>query len=809
MPSSVPTTPLPLSEPATPEARAQGALAYGMDDTIATLDAVKAPMLGATAPPAAGAPAKPAAALAAFGAAAPAASSGDGATSMQLANALKLLEPGLQGLSLATGHAPPPAAPGLAPPAAERPRRVTFGDAPPGAPGAPPGPLGVDAAKRAVGAALAGLDLQTARVNLDASKAAVNAMRASGELPVHPPRKPAARSASARQLNYTGASANAPPLRHNLPLGAGPGGGGGGGGGIDDNFVGLRGSGAAAAAGLGRSGAAARRLPPGRSISMPYVMHGRAGMQARLGATLAQDASLQQQLQLLQQQQQQQQQQGGGSGGGPGGGPAGPGGLQLLQAGMLPQAGGLQHSQQLQLAPGAPGGWGEQQGVRMGLLPQGGGPPGLGAGGLDDATLLQLAGGVPQVQWAPAAAQQVAMPVPQQVAQPQVLVPGGWAPVASQGAQLQAAQMQQLLAAQQQQQQQQQAAAAAAAAAAQQSAALDALWGPAHGAQLPMPSAAPPPGAAPAPPGAGGLDPAAALESYSSSSWQVLALAHAGGAAAARSQLAQELSLLAAACGALGALGGPDAGGARAVPDLSLVAAAAQQHLAAHAGLSAPAALAVQLLAGFVAPLCHARGSTQPNKELLEASFLMLDTLAAANHDASAAVAAAYGAARAAPHVVGAGAEVGLLKRQATARQALAALAGFVERNQQLLLTMSSSAAAAHAHARHAHGAAAAGRPGSGGALSAPGGPGSPGSSAQLSPVRDTPLASFFANAPGSGPLDGLDAASAGAAAGHFGGPAGHFSPPPVHYSPLAGANSGALQLGGGLPHLAASMPLA
>lgn len=641
--------------------------------------------------------------------------------SAQLASALKILAPGMKSTSPPNDHSigagalpqlqqqlqllqqaqlgaqpqPPP----------QRGLRVTF-DIP-----------DVDAAKKAVGAALAGLDLGTAKVNLDASKAAVDAMRASGELPV-PVKKPRElRSASARQLSYAPAAGapGAPPLRHNLPLGAGA--EGENGGAVRRSSVGP---------------VPPRRVPPGRSISMPFVMHGRAGMQARLATTLSHDAVLQQQLSML---------QGAADAG------AGPGRHHQLQFQQMPQQGVVyaapqQQTAAVQIAGPSAGHRITYVSVDDSVLPA------LTAGG--DAGLLHAAHGHHHHH-------------------------AGWAAAALQQQQHALAQSQSQLVMQMQAQQQQQPAVVVAA-----SSPLDQhmVWGTAGAQQLPMNSVqhasmgvptmlAGPPAAPMAP----ALDPAATLDSYSNSSWQLLALAHSRGGAPALAALSQELSLLAAACGAFGAL--PAASDARgAAADLSLVASAAQRHVSMQhvsGGLSGPAGLVVQLLASFAAPLCHVRGSPQPNAELLDGCFLLLNALSSSDHDLSATVSCYRSAALASPPVAGPDAELGLMKRQATAHQALAALSGFVERNQQLLATMSTSRAAAAAvsaplrtcsgpHAGDAvvmHGGGGAGSPGSG-----------------LSPTRDTPLASFFASSGGgasgplSGPLDG-GAPAAGAQLRH------------------------------------------
>lgn len=67
----------------------------------------------------------------------------------------------------------------------------------------------VDAAKKAVGAALAGLDMATTKANLDASKAAAATARANGEIPPHKkvvPRTSTGSSSSARPPPSRGAS---------------------------------------------------------------------------------------------------------------------------------------------------------------------------------------------------------------------------------------------------------------------------------------------------------------------------------------------------------------------------------------------------------------------------------------------------------------------------------------------------------------------------------------------------------------------------------------------------------------------------
>ncbi|KAI8469405.1 MAG: hypothetical protein J3K34DRAFT_513236, partial [Monoraphidium minutum] len=566
--------------------------------------------------------------------AAPGAGGANGAAGAQLVSALKLLAPRMQALS----------APGGAPGADEQARpRVSF-EAPPD----------VDAAKRAVGAALAGLDLQTARVNLDASKAAVTAMRANGELPQHP-RKAARdlRSTSMRQLG------SAAPLRHNLPLG----GGGNGAAAAALGAAGLAGAGGVlggmygGGAGAGGAGMGARRLPPGRSISMPYVMHGRSGMQQQLAASLAQDAAMQQQLQLLQ-----------GAGlGAPGGGAAAAAALQLQQL-------QLQHAGAGGAPAAAAGGWGGHAGgVGLGQ-PLGFQQQQQGPSSFDDALLPPMAahsgGGAP----------------------------GGGAVVLAAGG----------------------ASAAEAGAEAEATALLDL---------------------------------------YGSSSWESLVLAHTGGGAAPRAALAQEQSLLSAAAAAFGALPAPGA-----AHQLALVAAAAQRHLALGGGLTAAAGAAVHLLAGAAAPLCVPPGGAQPVPELLEAALLALETLSLTSPDLAARVARARAAARAAPPPGPDGAAAAA-RRRAAAAAALAALSGYVDRNQQLLATMSGvPPAAPHAPATQAP------PPGAGAGASPP--------------PHATPLANYFAAGVGSGPLDALPPALAGGGLGPGGGGGGGAGRQGTVYSP-------------------------
>jgi hypothetical protein len=154
----------------------------------------------------------------------------------------------------------------------------------------------VDAAKQAAMSALAGLDMTTTKANLDASKAAAATARANGEVPTHV-RKSNLRSVSCRQLGTTSSSAAAP-------------------GGVGKSVAFDEASKQRPADGAARTvqwragttsmqaadGSVPRRptrAPASRCISLPHVLQGRAGMANRLAATYAQEAALQQQLQLL------------------------------------------------------------------------------------------------------------------------------------------------------------------------------------------------------------------------------------------------------------------------------------------------------------------------------------------------------------------------------------------------------------------------------------------------------------------------------------------------------------------------------
>jgi hypothetical protein len=278
----------------------------------------------------------------------------------------------------------------------------------------------VDAAKQAALSALAGLDMTTTKANLDASKAAAATARANGEVPTHV-RKPSMRSVSCRQLGTGSAAA--------------PGEGGAAGGvgktvafdeaaGASKPRVAADSQQAAAPKAVQwRAGAPAvdasqqrrvPRAPASRAISLPHVLQGRAGMANRLAASYAQDAALQQQLQLLH------------GGTHPGGAPLLPGMAALHAGGRVHQMDVLSMYQLQQAAAAAGGG---MAGTHL-LAQRGAGGSLLGAA--DDSVLHMGSGGV--------------------------LLQGQQAQLLQQGQpQLPAANWQQQVAAQQQQQQQQQA----------------------------------------------------------------------------------------------------------------------------------------------------------------------------------------------------------------------------------------------------------------------------------------------------------------------------------------------------------------
>jgi hypothetical protein len=195
-------------------------------------------------------------------------------------------------------------------------------------------------------------------------------------------------------------------------------------------------------------------------------------------------------------------------------------------------------------------------------------------------------------------------------------------------------------------------------------------------------------------------------------------------------------------------------------------------------------------------------------------------------------VAQARAAAASAPPALGPDAEALLLQRQATGRQALAALGGIIERNQQLAATLSAAGGAAPVPAPAAAAPPGAG-PGRGlGAASPP---------ASLSPSRDTPLANYFASASASvgnsGPLDGAaGGAPLSPPLGPGGARPGCYSPltsaglgidlpglmldaprrasggalaPPAAAAGAQGAGGAPRPLNGAVPHMTVSLPLA
>lgn len=151
----------------------------------------------------------------------------------------------------------------------------------------------VDAARQAAMSALAGLDMTTTKANLDASKAAAATARANGELPAHV-RKSNLRSVSCRQLGTGGVGksvAFAEDTTKPKPVE-----------GAAARSVQFKFGTAGASASGNQDGTKphrATRAPASRCISLPHVLQGRAGMANRLAATHAQDAALQQQLQLF------------------------------------------------------------------------------------------------------------------------------------------------------------------------------------------------------------------------------------------------------------------------------------------------------------------------------------------------------------------------------------------------------------------------------------------------------------------------------------------------------------------------------
>jgi hypothetical protein len=149
----------------------------------------------------------------------------------------------------------------------------------------------VDVAKQAAMSALAGLDMTTTKANLDASKQAAATARANGEVPAHV-RKSNLRSVSCRQLGTSsttggvGKSVAFEEASKQRPADGAA------------RTVQWR-AGTSTPAVDGTQTRRTTRAPASRCISLPHVLQGRAGMVNRLAATYAQEAALQQQLQLM------------------------------------------------------------------------------------------------------------------------------------------------------------------------------------------------------------------------------------------------------------------------------------------------------------------------------------------------------------------------------------------------------------------------------------------------------------------------------------------------------------------------------
>lgn len=157
----------------------------------------------------------------------------------------------------------------------------------------------VDTAKQAAMSALAGLDMSTTKANLDASKAAAATARANGEVPTHV-RKSNLRSVSCRQLGSSGTTTATTTTATAATGGVGKSVA------FDETAKQRPPDGARTVqwrAGTnttdGSQPRRTTRAPASRCISLPQVLHGRAGMANRLAATYAQEAALTQQLQLL------------------------------------------------------------------------------------------------------------------------------------------------------------------------------------------------------------------------------------------------------------------------------------------------------------------------------------------------------------------------------------------------------------------------------------------------------------------------------------------------------------------------------
>lgn len=655
-----------------------------------------------------------------------------------------------------------------------------------------PGGGDVDAAKQAAMSALAGLGLTTTKANLDASKAAAATARANGEVPTHQ-RKSNLRSVSCRQLGSSSSSAAAAgvPLAGKSVA-------------FDTKTVAFDDAAKRAAADgrpapgqwrgpstlVDRQQRRINRAPASRCISLPHIMQGRQGMANRLAASYAQDAALQQQLQMLN----------GSSGMAQ---PYAAMSQQLHQVGLGRPADTLtlyqlQHQGISAPAPqtlltqrsfaGAPGLAVDGSGLIVQpqlqpLQPQqahltaggwvpaaaaGGQPGGLTRWGSGQMQLQQAGGGgLTQAQAVTANAQLLAQL--QVSSQAQQGGDGLWmAAPASGGLQMagshaQGVMMQPQAAAvsagmnmggipglQSQQQlmaSQLQAAAGAAGGMVAPAAGQAAVGGPLNGHSL--------------------------LEQYQSVSWSVLAAAQ--GEAALRDQLLTELVLLLTMLHTLSnTLKGSMAPG-DALSDFSYLAAAARRHMATFARLSQAGNIAVQLLA-LVTPLALKHLNSA---ELLEAAFLVLDTLALANRDVAATVttqrltaAASLGLALPVDQ---------LLQQQTLGLHWITNLANAVSRNKAVLESMAADGGAAAGGAVvgsaglvQGGGMSAGGMLAGGLGMAAVSQPmmmaGHAGATAAvnttISPTRKTPLATYFEEAPGAAVAAGLGAVGAGLAPG-------------------------------------------
>eukprot|EP00775_Hariotina_reticulata_P005656 gene5656-5895_t len=488
--------------------------------------------------------------------------------------------------------------------------------------------VGVDAAKQAAMSALAGLDMTTTKANLDASKAAAATARANGEVPTQT-RKSSLRSVSCRQLGSSSASSvSGGSITTNKSVA------------FDDSANGTLKNRAAADArpAQWRGGLAegqqprTTRSPASRCVSLPHVLQGRVGMANRLAATYAQDAALQQQLQLLN----------GGTG------IAQPyASLNQLQPGISQMDPLSMYQLQTHAAAGGAGGR---------LLAQQAGFAGPGTMTLDDSALplcsntmvqssaVPMAGmGWPQGQavssqtsrWGSGQLPQQGLPAGmaqsnaqlmaqlQASSQSQVVPDTVWiSPASSTGLQLSGARPQAVMVTQ------------------------PTVSGAMSGMAVYQPQQLLAPGLQATPQagglaagvmGAAGAAPAGAngsalLESYQAVSWDVLAAAQ--GELTLRDQLLTELVLLLTVLHTLNGVIKGNTSTAEALNDFRYLATAARRHMATFTLLSQAGNVAVQLLALITPLACRSFNSS----ELLEAAFLVLDTLALANRDVAAAV---------------------------------------------------------------------------------------------------------------------------------------------------------------------------